>query len=231
MPDNTIPPSSSSGSQQASNSIPLSTPPALASSPLIIYRHISEIPLYLFEDAICDDKIHSIVVSGHPTEQELADAWNDLLIQYNERLGDSESRLFFSLHKQILQKEITLQQVDLAIVMLKEAYVPELLEFLNGVFFTRATIDAEDCEDRDRKLNMFKNQKASIRMAIDMKRIQYEAIKKKKGSAGQKPDHAYFQTNLLNLSDFAKYEVTNRISVFQYTERMHRLIKFLETVK
>lgn len=201
------------------------------SSSWIVYRHISEIPLYLVIDALVDGKIHGIVVSGHPPEKEVEAAWADLVVQYNEGLGDSESRLFFSLHKQILQKEITLQQVELAITMLRGSHAPELLEFLNGVFFTQVRIDETDAEDRERKLNVFKNQKASIRMAIDMKRIQYDAIKRKKQSAGNRPDRAYFQTMLLNLSDFAKYEVTDRISTFQYVERVRRLDKFLQKVK
>lgn len=228
MQEISTPQSLSSEKAPDSTSTDRSTPKGSSSS--TIYRHINEIPLYIFIDALVDDKIHGLVVAGHPTEDELYAAWADLMIQYNEGLGDNESRLFFSLHKQILGKEITLQQVDFAIEVLRGVFVPEVLTFLNGVFFTCIEYDPLDEDDRDRKLTVFRNQKASIRMAIDMKRIQYDAIKKKK-SEGGKPDRTYFQTILLNLSDYAKYEINDKITVFQYCERLRRLNKFLEQEK
>lgn len=206
-----------------------------AAKPLTVFQSISELPLYLFIDAIADDKISGIIKSGYPAPEQLEAAWQEILLQYNEAMGDGESRLFFSLHKQILQKEITLRQVRLALEMLTE---PERLtpkgilkfqDFLNGIFFSTVQIDPEDPDDYQDKLQVWKNQSASIMLAIDLKRIEYDAIKNKKKSEGQKPDRAYFQTILLNLSDYVKYEVDDKISVFEFCERIRRLNNFLES--
>lgn len=202
-----------------------------------MYRHISECPLYLFIDALVDEKIHSIVVSGNPDEQQIGQAWAELLMQFHESMGDNESRMFFSLHKQILQKEIDLKQVSLALAMLAgdnenvPCFIPQLLTFLNELFYSNLELYPDDPEDYYHKLNIFRNKSASIRMNIDMKRIQYDSISDKRKGAGQKPDRPYFQTILLNLSGWRQYEINDRISVFEFCELVNRLNKYLETVK
>lgn len=214
-----------------STSIPQTTPPAPDLSPSILFRNISELPLYLFIDAVVDDRIHALVISGHPTEKELSEAWTDILLQYNEAMADNEAKLFFSLHKQILQREIDLKMIDLALIALKDEYIPRLVDFLNRLFSSTLVMDWEDKYDYEHKLQVFRNLKASVIMARDMKRIQYEAIEEKRSNASQKPDRNYFQTYLLNLSDFVKYEIDEQISVFTFCERVKRYNKYLDSVK
>lgn len=206
-----------------------STPPPKECPPSIIYRDINSLPLYLFIDCMVDDKIHSLVISGNPTPEELQDAWADILMEYNEVMADNEGKLFFSLHKQILQKEIELRMIDHALFVLKSEYIPRLVDTLNKLFSSGILLDPTDQDDYHNKLQIFRNLKASILMNRDMKRIQYEAIQAKRSQSSQRPDRRYFQTILLNLSDYVKYEVDENISVFTFCERFRRLNKFLET--
>lgn len=200
-----------------------------------VFQNISELPLYLFVDASVDDRLGCLIKSGYPNRAQLEKAFEELLTQFNEAMGDSESRLFFSLHKQIIQKEIDIQNVDFALIMLTE---PERLtpkgiqrfrDFLNEILFSAIVLDIDDPEDYNDKLQIWRNMSASIRMARDLKRIQYDSIKEKQKSAGKKPDRAYYQMVLLNLSDYAQYEITDKISTFEFCERFRRLSKFLES--
>lgn len=195
-----------------------------------LYTSIVDLPLYLFMDAICDEKLHSIVISGYPTPDELERAWEELLHQHNEKMGDAESRLMFSLFKQILQRDCELKMIDIALAILVDSYVPRLVEELNGIFHVSFSLDFSNRQDYDQKLQVFRNLKGSVKMTRDLKQLQYDSIKKKKESSNKKPDREYFQTMLLNISDFAKYEVNDHVSVFTYCERINRLTKFLESL-
>jgi hypothetical protein len=200
-----------------------------------VYQSIAELPLYLFIDAIVDDKISSVVKKGIAPAADIQRSWEELLLQYNEALGDSESRLFFSLHKQILQKEIDIRNVECALIMLAapeklpESGIKKFQDFLNEILFSDVHLDPDDMDDYQDRLQVWRNMSASIKMARDLKRIQYDAIKEKKKTQGQKPDRTYFQTTLLNLSDYAQYPVTDQISTFEFCERFRRLCKFLDS--
>lgn len=152
-------------------------------------------------------------------------------MEYNEARADDEAKLFFSLHKQICQKEIDLDMIDLALIALKDEHIPRLVTFLNELFSSTLVIDETDEYDYQQKLTIFRNLKGSLIMSRDLKRIQYEAINKKRSSESQKPDLEYFQLYLLNLSDFAKYEIDDRISTFTFCERVNRYTKFCKSQK
>lgn len=195
-----------------------------------LYRNIIDLPLYLFIDAIVDDKIHSIVISGDPSPKELHAAWSEIIVQYNESMGNADARLHFSLYKQILQKKIDLELVIHAVTILRREYVPEMLKFLNELFYCNVVLDFMDRDAYENKLISFINRSKGIVLAIDMKTIHLEAIEKKNSTQSKKPDRKYFQTMLLNLSDHAKYEINDRISTFQFCERIQRLNHYIEEI-
>ncbi len=203
--------------------------PSVETSPsAILYRNIVDLPLYLFIDAMVDDKIHSLVISGHPSEHELMEAWGEIVVQYNEAMGSADARMHFSLYKQILQKKIELKQVIEAVNILRIEYVPKILNFLNGLFYVNVTLDPADREAYENKLVSFLNRSRGIVLAIDMKTLQLDAIEKKNSGNAKKPDRKYFQSWLLNLSDHAKYEITDNILTFQFTERVRRYNSYVE---
>ena len=195
-----------------------------------LYRSIVNLPLYLFIDATVDEKLNSIVISGYPEQNEIESAWQELLTQYNEAMGDNESRLYFSLHKQILQREIDLQRVNLGVEILRGCYVKEIETFLNGIFFTAITLDPEDRESYYRILDTFLNRSKSITLDLDLKRMQYESIKAKNKDKESKPTREYFISIRMNLSNHAKFEVTDKISVFEFCQRVQELNKYCESL-
>lgn len=178
-------------------------------------------------------------MQGCPTEQELEGSWQEIETQYSEAMGSGDHRVYFSLHKQILQKEISLRQVNLAIMYLQNieqvkkhpAGVVTFEKFLNETFYTDVHLDLDDEEDYDERIGVWRNMKASILLNIDLKRMEYDAIGEKLKSGGSKPTRAYFQTILLNMSDYAGYLVDDKMSTFEFCERFRRLEKFLEKNK
>jgi hypothetical protein len=112
---------------------------------------------------------------------------------------------------------------------LPESGIKKFQDFLNEILFSDVHLDPDDMDDYQDRLQVWRNMSASIKMARDLKRIQYDAIKEKKKTQGQKPDRTYFQTTLLNLSDYAQYPVTDQISTFEFCERFRRLCKFLDS--
>jgi len=201
------------------------------------YQNISELPLYLFIDASVDDKISGLVKTGFPTEMEIQGIWQEIMIQFNEAMGDNESRRIFSLHKQIKSKDVTRDLINKALFMLRHPDrltpkgIAKFEKFLNDTLYSNIVLDLEDKDEYEDQLQVFKNMAASITLAIDMHMIEYKALKDKKKSVGQKPDRIYYQTVLLNLSDHAGYEVTDKISTFEFCERFRRLNNFIDRNK
>lgn len=219
------------GKKLASTSTESQPAPAPIPS-LSIYQSIDKLPLHRFVDCIVDNNLHSLVIEGKPTELQLQEAWNNILSEYTEAIGNHEYRIYISLYKEISLLKLSYNQIITSIEMLRVVYSEYLCQQLNNLLKTSCKFNYKDQNSYQEELSKCLRRSKSIKISIDLKVLQFDAIQKKHfGKEEQKYTRGYFDSILINLSDHAKYEIHESITVSKYCERIKRFNKYIETLK
>jgi len=214
--------------------------------PSSIYHSIHNLPLHRFIDCIVDHNLHSLRIEGNPTELELNEAWNNILIEYTEAIGNHEYKMYISLYKEISLLKSTYKQIEILAgeVMVDEEtgertggilrfiYSEYLCKELNRLLKTSCRFNWDDQASYQEELSKCMRRSKSIKISIDLKLIRFDAIEQKqKGKEGKQYTRAYFDSMLINLSDRAKFEINETITVSKYCERIKRFSQYVESVK
>src|SRR5574343_1820882 len=89
--------------------------------PANIYRHCSELPLYIFIDCLVNKNLAKLIRSGEATARELLAAWDGIFYEYCDISGSTDYRVYFLLSKEIgfLKSKILAIQVSLDCLRLR----------------------------------------------------------------------------------------------------------------
>jgi hypothetical protein len=189
------------------------------------------IPLNRFIEVSVDGNFNALIIEGEPTKEELTSAWELITELYVEQIGDDEQKLSISLYREIIKLQVTVWQIKFLVHTLKSTYVKEFAEELNRILHTKLKFDVRFKDDYDTNLGRAIKRSKEYVLRLDLKTKQFEALQKSISdkSQGFKPTREYYETILINLSDFAKYGITDQISTYQFVSRIKSLNKYLET--
>src|SRR5687768_5007583 len=90
-----------------------------------IHCSIHKLPLALFIDAIVDNDLFALVISGTPDPAELESAWQDLQEHYSDAMGGADKQFAFDLIVGITRKRVKIHLIDMAVGVLRGFYVAE----------------------------------------------------------------------------------------------------------
>jgi hypothetical protein len=203
----------------------------MAQSLGMLYQHITELPLRNFIDCSVNDNYHALVISGHPTEQELLFAWSNIQQEYADAMGNHEHRLYITLFKEVTILKITLQTIHCLIEILQEVYYEPYAAELNKLLRTDFKFDHTDQNKYNETLRRCFNRSKGLKIDLELKLIQYKAIEKKNQETGKKPTREYYQSILITLSDYAKYQLQDSITVYEFCDRLRRFNNYCEQVE
>lgn len=215
---------------------------------LNIYQSISNLPLSIFIDCIVDNNLHALIISGTASDPyQLHKAWSNIMQQYSEAIGAGEYKVYLSLFR-----EVSLLQLDYSAVhhmvecmktiqeyiVLKDfncldeifTHQQKVGEALNAILKTACKFNNKDCGSYYEELNKCIRRSASIKIKLDLKLLAFEAIQNKNKNGGVM-DRAYFDSMLITISDHAKYEIGENITVSKYCERIKRYNQYYESLK
>lgn len=195
------------------------------------YRSIFHLPLGRFIDVAVDNNLSSLIIQGFPSQIELQLAWEDIKVEYSDALGDSENRLFLSLNKEVAILSLTLKQIEILIELLSEIYYPQFADELNKLLRINYQFNPDNVEDYRKKLKSCYNRSRSIKIEIDLKTMRLRALEEKHGSSKAPYTRKYFQSVLITISDHAKYQIQDSITVSEYCERLRRFNDYCEQMK
>lgn len=193
------------------------------------YRSIIDLPLRNFITCAVDGNLSALVISGFPNPLELELAWVDIQQEYSDAIGHNEAKLYISVLKEIILTEGKLSLIETTVKILSQIHSVELCKQLNKLCETSFAFDPENEEKYFNELQRCINRSKSLKIKADLKRGQFEAIKKKFEGKGEKLTREYFASILITLSDHAKYPVTDSITVYEYAERLRRFNLFIES--
>jgi hypothetical protein len=197
------------------------------------YRHITELPLNKFIDCKVDDNLFALVISGQPTTQELKAAWATIQQEEADQIGDHEHQMYVSLYRDVKVLEATLFQIHWLVAQMKEVYYSEFGTRLNKLLLTNFKFDHTRPIQYFKELSRCINRSKGIKIDLDLKAQQVEAIQKQHEEKGnsKKPTREYYQAILITLSDHVKYPVSDSITVYEFCDRMRRYSAYYKQVE
>ncbi len=195
-----------------------------------MYQGIDDIPLYIFIDCLVDNNTTRLVKSGAiPDALDLHERWLNILIDYNDAVGNNETKLMLQISKEISVLECKLKYIHAAITVLEFDYNEDLAIFLNLVCNTRYSFnDGNKIKDLKSCLNRSKQ----FKIQLDLKKLRYAGIldKQDKGEKST-PTRAFFTGALIAISNHAKFHITDMITVREYCERLKQYNAYYEQLK
>ena len=201
-----------------------------AVSPTVkLYQNIRETPLHIFRDCLVTGNHHLLIIEGNPTQEQLQTAWEYLVNEYAAATGDAEYKLYLTTYKELMALAVDLGNAEMLIDTLRKAFYQPLLDELNKLLGSSVRLDGLEKEPYYKQLDILYKRSRGIKIKLDLKRMQFEAMEKKfEGKGGGKPTHEYFDSMLITLSDHAGFQLTDRISVYEYCDRIKRYMKHVE---
>ena len=200
------------------------------------YQNIDKLPLCRFIDCVVDGNVYALIISGEPTNKELKEAYEYIGEQYVSATGDSHTQMILN-----LQKELALLHLDhdRALWLIKALgdmrHLSELQEYktfakdLNSILKTRFTFSHKD-QNLDKNLKSCMTRLGGIKINIGLKKAAFDKLGEKEGNS-KKIDRAYFTSVLINLSNHAKYQISDKITVQEFAQRIKQMNLYYETNK
>lgn len=199
-----------------------------------IYRSITTLPLNRFIDVVVDGNLYALVETpdNHTvTIEDLTVVWSGILSEYTEAIGNAEYKHYVSVYKELSAIKLKYSLIIQAIDILKTGVYSKIIcDFLNSELKCNCVFNYKDEKSYINELDKCFRRSKSIKIQIDLKQLQFDAVASKH-KEGKKPDRKYYDAVLISLSDHAKYEIRDDITVSKFCERINRLNKHYETLK
>ncbi len=207
-----------------------SCPPA--PQPLNTYHSsITTLQLRDFKKCLIDGNLSALVISGEPDYSLLRRAWSNILSEYSDAIGNAEYKLYVSTYRDVVELELKYESVRGGIALLRTGIYSKFVhETLNRDLQHKFTFNYKDEASYMAELDKAERRSKGIRVAIDLKTLQLDALEKKHKD-GRKIDEKYFDAILISLSDHARFEITDSITVSVFCERLRRYNAYCEQLK
>jgi hypothetical protein len=191
------------------------------------YQSITELPLSKFIEVAVDGNYAALIKSGFPSESQLHEAWFGIYQEYIDAMGDNNQAMIMRLYSEITQLSITLAQVQSLIDILSVYKYKKFEAQLNKLLASNFAFDKTRAQDLQKCDRLAKG----IGLKVTIKTAQLESITKKNEVGDTKVSREYFQSVLITLSDFSKYDINDSITTFQFCERVRRFGTYLQSKK
>jgi hypothetical protein len=198
----------------------------------MLYTNISKLPLSIFIDCLVDDNTKSLVISGEHSEDELAEAWDNIQDQYADAMANTDRRTFLKLLKEINIIAMTLNQAKTLIEVLYDYYHEELALDLNKVLSSQYKFDPYDRPAYEKQLKVCEVRMKGLEMQLEIKTEALESLQNdimKKGNT--KPSRQYFSKMLNLLEEHFTVPVDENITVSRYCDKINRMSDQLKSMK
>lgn len=222
-------PSTSTSIPSDGNLQTLQTPQKGSSTSGKWFHSITELPLSKYIDCAVDENIYALVISGHPTREELEHAWLDITGQYADAMGDNERGLIVKLYSEITQISILWQQAVCLVDILNKFKYQKFEKLLNSILNQKFKFTDEKRRDELQKCTKLCK---GFELRIMAKRQQLDGLTAKNaGEAAGKLTREYFHSALITISDFSKFHISENITTFEFCERIRRITEYARVNK
>jgi hypothetical protein len=188
-------------------------------------------PLSRFMDVVVDDNYAALIITGYPPIDELIQAWDQIKGEYADAIEHHEHKMYVSLFKEVSLLALNLQTINCLLEMLEQIYVPQFAASVNSILKTSFQFDPADPSKYQATIKNCRMRSKSIKINLDLKQLQLDAMQGKGDEPGKKPTREYYQSILVTLSNHVKYPVQDSISVFEFCDRMKRYSRECDDIR
>jgi len=187
-----------------------SAPAHRQDSPSGTWYSTLDLPLHSFIHTLVDSDLSFLVISGHPSENELLRAWEKIYELFLDAMADRDGLYKVRLLSKINKLKINYQLVELCIQYLKIGYKKSIEDALKAL----VRLDQDlDYTDRPRYLQLLQTAKnRSERMQIDIEsyEAEYAIITKRDPKGGNNISHEHFSRLIAQVSLYAKFRIDRK---------------------
>lgn len=199
------------------------------------YKDIHRLPLNLFINVAVDSDFASLIISGSPKDDDLENAWKEIVNQYNDCLARLDHKMMrtISIYRSAVYTDFKINAVESFIQILKEVYVKKMADEVNKLMLTNFKFDVHNQKDYDNDIKRVAQRLRGLKIQLKIDQSKVEAWNKEiKENETSTPDREYFSKILINLSDYAGYQIReDQITVFEFCERIKRCERAANTLK
>lgn len=181
---------------------------------------------------MCDRDINALIIEGEPTELELHKAWQNIRVEYADKMGDNEYKHYLGVFKMLHDLKGKIAITECCLDVLKDKFVPFFARKLNGALGTAMKFDVYNSPSYDKMLKACSNRLISMNLQRDMQMFNFEKLKKKYSSEKSEPTREYYTAMLITLSDNAKFMLNEKtITTLEYCLRVQRSAQMVKAIK
>ncbi|HUR65466.1 MAG TPA: hypothetical protein VMZ03_03880 [Chitinophagaceae bacterium] len=202
------------------------------------YLHITDLPLRNFIDVSVDGNLAALTISGFPAQEDLLAAWQNIQVEYADAIGNHGHRMHSILYRDMSVLDTNIKSIECLVDVMQKVVSPSLQDIineygkrLNRLLLTQYKFDLKDQENYHANLKRCLMRKSGLKIDLDLKKIQYEALTKGADHPVFKLSREYFQNILITLSDYVKYAVQDNITVYEFCDRIRRFNKYYEEME
>lgn len=215
-------PTNSEPSKLSGPNLPVTTP-----LPVAFHRKCSSLIYDSFLTVLTTGDLQVLVISGTPTQQELIDAWDEIIQEYVSLVKTEKSTTIFNCWLKVIRTQWLLTLLTHALDALKMQYDEDIANAIAGQGFSLI----QPMEDRQKYLKQiyFVEQEAkSLIVQLNQYTTEYKALCPTEAET-EKTDIAEYEKELAILSKFMGYRIDKK--VITVTEFTSILNVYLEDIK
>lgn len=184
------------------------------------YKSIHELPLTNFEDCLINNNVAALIISGFPEPSELQGAWENILQEYTEAMGNTEYVMYMNKLREIEILKLNYQMIGILIAALRKNDSEYFKGELRAMLRVNFKFDTSNLETYLAELDKCERRMGGLKLNLDLRLMEFEEIKKRFDADGnkskQKIDKNYFTTMLIILSKHNGYKITKDITTAEY---------------
>ncbi|MBI3139492.1 MAG: hypothetical protein HYZ15_13020 [Sphingobacteriales bacterium] len=189
-----------------------------------------------FIDAVIDGDLHALTISGEPTNEQLLEALENLIGQYNDAMGadNPQTQRKIGLLRSVSMNEAKLAALAELIDLMRQYYVPQFAQAINRGTGANFKFDVSKPDEYEKELDRAAMRLRALKMRAKLESEKLTALMTEEEKAGDEStaNRAFFSRVLINLSDHSKTNLTtDTLTVYEFTERVHRYNKQLNNPK
>jgi hypothetical protein len=192
---------------------------------------IYDTPLSRFEECILKGNLSALIILGFPTEQQLTTAWNTIIEEYTDAMGDGEYNMYLNLYKEVEMMRADYNGIIILISALRKFYSAYFRSELSRILRMDLTLNENDVPTYMAELDKCERRAKGLKINLDLKQIAFDQVKNKIEEKDEtKIDRNYFTSILVTLGRFNNYRLTKDIFVNEYCEQVKQFSLHLEQI-
>lgn len=157
-----------------------------------------------------------LIISGEPTQQQLEECWEEILLDYSDNIQTEKSASTFDLWKRIAYTEWKQNFLNVSLRLLKYKYNEEVAKEIHSLGYA-LIVECEKREDYLKQIYSIQSETDFLTTLLNQYDAQFALLCKKEGVEEPEMRDIDYEKELSILSRFMKFRIKrNKITLFEF---------------